>query len=452
MFMQMLESDSTARVLAATRMALWIQGRARGLRALKRTLAMKRALSTIARQLQRRVRAINAQSSRRALDAKTSVALWAQRRARRRIAGTRSEELRDAELLVASWLQARVRGYRARATSHSSREIEACVRVQATWRSRAARRELRRSVAARRVQCAWRVHRACWNFFLRLGAVVSIQRRARGGRLGRASLQNVARSFVDEARKERARYAIGRAMRSSRLLATMRRRRFFGAIEAVQAAARSVSVRRQTRDMAARRRRLAALAAEARADPGRVLGNRTIAALDVLRTSSKLTDIIKACTELEISTRLSVSCCERFVAARAPLVLYRLMRTCNRSKPHLELIAIALAVLANITRHDALCAAVCPSTAHCDVLLTLLLHVVREVDDSFQLALRVLRRVCGAVAAHRAHCNAPDTAKRLAGAVQLLRLRGRKIQANALAAFVRANNPLGASHPNVSRG
>lgn len=316
------------------------------------------------------------------------------------------------------------------------------------------------SLPALRIQCAWRRHKACWTFYLRLGAIVTIQRLARGRRRTwrtvhqegspMGSLRRVARAWVRDSRLERARATIARALRCSRPFAAIRKRRFQASVATIQAAARSLVVRQRTREMAATRRRLLALAAEARAEPERVVGNRTRAALAALRTSTKLTEIMKACCELETSTRLSVLCCECFAAARAPAVLYRLMRTCNRSKPHLELLGAALRVLANITAHDYLCPKVCHSNAHADVILTLL-QILREHEDPFSLALTILRRACAFVASMRAYCNTADNVKRLTTIANLLKLRGHTNRGLAISSLIRAN-ALGCARTNVSRG
>lgn len=363
--------------------------------------------------------------------------------------------------------------------------VNAIVILQRWWRDRVYQRTAIVPVnkkAALLAQCAWRRHRACWDFYLRLGAIVTIQRRVRCARLWRSTqvalaprmlplasvvtkrkheeegdgaaknLRRVAREWVHEVRIERARATLSRALKCSTIARTVRRRRFFSATRVIQAFARSLAVRRaQTQDVASKRLRLIALAARARSQPELILGNRTRAALAVLRNSTKLTEIMKACSELEVSTRLSVSCCEQFVDARATLVLYRLMRTCNRSKPHLDLLTTALRVLVNITAHDQLIPRVCPSSNHVEILLNLVVQVLREKEEPFHLALRVLRRVCGQVSRFRTQCNSPDNVKRLASAAHLLKLKNRKAQSSAINSFTRTN-ALGCASTNVSRG
>ena len=58
-----------------------------------------------------------------------------------------------------------------------------------------------------------------------------------------------------------------------------------------------------------------------------------------------------ACVDVaEVSTRLSPICCERLVAANAVSVIFRLIRSCNRSLPHMEIIKHSMAILINLAK------------------------------------------------------------------------------------------------------
>jgi abnormal spindle-like microcephaly-associated protein len=76
----------------------------------------------------------------------------------------------------------------------------------------------------------------------------------------------------------------------------------------------------------------------ARADPSLKLGKQTSAALKVLQTGKMISQLLKACQTLELSTSLSRYCCEAFAQAGAPNILFSLLRSCNRSTPHQELL------------------------------------------------------------------------------------------------------------------
>jgi hypothetical protein len=56
--------------------------------------------------------------------------------------------------------------------------------------------------------------------------------------------------------------------------------------------------------------------------------------------------------ELEMSTRLSKECCVAFAEHGASVMIYSLIRSCNRSEPHVELVVTALSILINLSRHE----------------------------------------------------------------------------------------------------
>ena len=53
---------------------------------------------------------------------------------------------------------------------------------------------------------------------------------------------------------------------------------------------------------------------------------------------------------VDVATRLSPRCCERLVEVNAVHVVYRLIQSCNRSLPHMELIKYAANVLLNLVK------------------------------------------------------------------------------------------------------
>lgn len=84
-------------------------------------------------------------------------------------------------------------------------------------------------------------------------------------------------------------------------------------------------------------------------EPHMQLGIRTTRALLTLQRSKRMVELMEAVETLEISTRLSKSCCKAFADAGAPEILYNLIRTCNRSLPHIELLQFVLATLENVS-------------------------------------------------------------------------------------------------------
>jgi abnormal spindle-like microcephaly-associated protein len=55
---------------------------------------------------------------------------------------------------------------------------------------------------------------------------------------------------------------------------------------------------------------------------------------------------------VEAVTRLSETCCDRLVAHDALRIIYSLIRSCNRSKPHMQVLKHALEILNNLNSFD----------------------------------------------------------------------------------------------------
>lgn len=53
---------------------------------------------------------------------------------------------------------------------------------------------------------------------------------------------------------------------------------------------------------------------------------------------------------LEVATRLSARCCVQMVQGNAVQVIYRLLRNCNRSVPHMDLIKYSICILLNLSK------------------------------------------------------------------------------------------------------
>ena len=78
----------------------------------------------------------------------------------------------------------------------------------------------------------------------------------------------------------------------------------------------------------------------------------------------------------DVATRLSWLCCERLVEVNAVGVIYRLILSCNRSLPHMELIKFSVSILLNLAKVGVhvLC-------AHCVCLLmnaAVFLHMLEQ--------------------------------------------------------------------------
>ena len=143
------------------------------------------------------------------------------------------------------------------------------------------------------------------------------------------------------------------------------------------------------------RKRIKQAEIKARADPSLRLGKQTMVALQTLQNGKMISHLLKSCQTLELSTQLSRHCCESFAHANAASILFGLLRSCNRSTPHQELLRIALIVLLNVGRHVHLASILARATDSTDALIDLM-QMFRDKKSIFILASELLARLIDA--------------------------------------------------------
>ncbi|XP_076352253.1 abnormal spindle-like microcephaly-associated protein homolog isoform X2 [Tachypleus tridentatus] len=84
---------------------------------------------------------------------------------------------------------------------------------------------------------------------------------------------------------------------------------------------------------------------------------------------------------LDVVTRLSASCCEKIAEGSAVEILFQLIRSCNRSLPHMELIKYSTNILLNLAKYDKTVDSVWTVTGSLDTLLDLL-RIYREKGET----------------------------------------------------------------------
>jgi hypothetical protein len=91
----------------------------------------------------------------------------------------------------------------------------------------------------------------------------------------------------------------------------------------------------------------------------------------------------------EVTTKLAASCCVRLAEHHAIPILLVLIRSCNRSQPHMEVLRLALLVLRNLAE--------CPRTVghvfaaeEVVEVLSELMQIYRDSTDIFVRSLQVL--------------------------------------------------------------
>ena len=388
-------------------------------------------------------------------------AITIQAQARALIQRRRFESTRNALIAI----QAAVQGSNAR--SLMQRQNTAVTRIQSWYRGRLAAHEyqhhvgavvivqsaargwlVRREVdllhcAACEIQRVWRGYQANVDYIVMVLAAIQIQSLARMAaarsllatfneqklnaeveRRGRiAAAQVIQRNYRRIAAERILHQKATVLQRSARgYLARRRVSKMMAVAFFVQRAYRGRVVRLARGRMAlAMARRIEKANRKAELEPQMKLGVRTSSALDTLQKSKRLSEVIRAIKTLEVSTRLSEKCCRAFATADAPEILYALIRTCNRSLPHIELLHYVLLTLSNVARYPYLM----PSVATDDSLEVLmdLTQMFRDKENIFCLSIALLERVVFSNTKLLDMCRSAENNKRLKGIHALCKRR-----------------------------
>jgi len=117
-------------------------------------------------------------------------------------------------------------------------------------------------------------------------------------------------------------------------------------------------------------------------------GAQTSKAMRTIETSKKFSEVQRAITSLENITRQSMEDCEVIVKTDAQHELFSIIRSCNRSSPHMELIRVILVVLTNLAKHPSLLTRL--ATDKSIGALTDLIHMFRDKSTIFALSSSLL--------------------------------------------------------------
>jgi len=128
--------------------------------------------------------------------------------------------------------------------------------------------------------------------------------------------------------------------------------------------------------------------AQVRTDHTNKFGTHTSKAIRTIETSKKSSEVQRAITNLEKITRQSIEDCEVIVKADAQHKLFSIIRSCNRSSPHMELIRVILVVLTNLAQHPSLLTRL--ATDKSIGALTDLIHMFRDKSTIFALSSSLL--------------------------------------------------------------
>ncbi|BFZ20292.1 hypothetical protein BsWGS_23331 [Bradybaena similaris] len=168
-----------------------------------------------------------------------------------------------------------------------------------------------------------------------------------------------------------------------------RQKKEHGAAITIQARWRGFATRKNTKDRKLTQARKRLKEANRQATEEKTLGSRTASALDFLLREKDVGHILEALMHLEVCTRLSPICCERLVEVNAVSGLYRLIASCNRSVPHMELIKYSVSILLNLAKYEKTIAAVLEPQDSVATILELL-HIYRQKGAIFNYCCMLL--------------------------------------------------------------
>jgi abnormal spindle-like microcephaly-associated protein len=112
-----------------------------------------------------------------------------------------------------------------------------------------------------------------------------------------------------------------------------------------------------------------------------------------------------------LSTRVSARCCESLLEEGALPVIFHLIKSCNRSTPHIELIRIAVSVLLNVAANPSTAEALYPEE-YVDTVAELM-GMFKEKDEIFVKTVKILLCQCRDVPRRRELLQTPNLLKRL---------------------------------------
>lgn len=175
--------------------------------------------------------------------------------------------------------------------------------------------------------------------------------------------------------------------------------------------------RRRTKRVLALAHRVKAANKKSRDNPKLRIGYKTRHALKILQTSKSLAEIMDAVKSLETSTRLSQLCCVLFTEANAAKILLDLIRSCNRSVPHVELVQCILLTLDNVVQYPQLVPSFA-DVASAEIFLDKM-QMFRDKEGIFCLSINLLRHVAAVNPAVEDFCSMHEHLKRLKALHQL---------------------------------
>uniref|UniRef100_UPI003AAD236D abnormal spindle-like microcephaly-associated protein n=1 Tax=Centroberyx gerrardi TaxID=166262 RepID=UPI003AAD236D len=365
-----LHRQERDRFLKMKQSTIVLQAAFRGLRA-RRDIGRQNQTATLIQSCWR------CSVQRRAFQRQRETAVMLQRRVRAVQLGKVERNNYTRMRRAAITLQAHCRGWIAR------RQVLEAAKVERRLRFSAA---IFHHLSAMRIQRALRAHWALQSAKRQIHSVITVQQWVRARQQRRRYLeerrkvvtaQRAVRDWL--ARRHKAASVIQHAAR--RFLLLRRQKRVQRGIVKAQALWRGHRSRRLNDNPKVEnvRHRLRKASSGIREEDK--LCNKTSSALDYLLRYKHFSYILEALKNLEIATRLSPECCERLVESGATLVIFTLIRCCNRSVPCMDVITYSIQILLNLSKYHKTIEAVYAVENSVETLLDLLQRYREKAGD-----------------------------------------------------------------------
>lgn len=150
-----------------------------------------------------------------------------------------------------------------------------------------------------------------------------------------------------------------------------------------------------------------------------LLGPRTKDALDSLISAKSFSEVKKSVSILENATKLSRNSCKAFVSAGVHTILYDVMRSCNRSAPHIDLLESILGTLFHVSNHRDLVSKITNDDS-VDTLIDLI-QMFRDKDEVLNFTTMILKRIVWSDNKYLFRCRRKENMKRILGVYKLLK-------------------------------
>ncbi|ELT97378.1 hypothetical protein CAPTEDRAFT_220529 [Capitella teleta] len=251
---------------------------------------------------------------------------------------------------------------------------------------------VRYHLMAVRIQRAWHKKQSIVLAQKHLSSVIVIQRWLKTILVRAKFLRQLAAvRVVQKAKKRDAACILQTAVR--RWLAKKQEEKFTEAALLIQSHWRGRKVRRASTSKALRNIRKQVLEANRKATVDQRLGNRMRRAVDNLFKYKQLAYVLQAVMDIDVATRFSHVCCRELVEHGAVPVIFRLIRSCNRSVPHMEIVKYSVNVLLNLAKYEETRGAVYQEEGSIDCLIELL-QIYREKGAIFTKVCTLLGVLC----------------------------------------------------------